>query len=70
MGRGFAARLATSLPFIGLPFRRQVFRRNFTIVFKSSSGGPSANQMQDANTKEPLSAASPDRVVYNQIEDE
>jgi len=35
----------------GQPFRRRAFRRSFTIVIRSFTGGPSHNQMEDASTK-------------------
>jgi hypothetical protein len=31
--------------------RERALRRTFTIVIKSFTGGPSSNQMEDANTK-------------------
>jgi len=47
-----------------------VLRRNFVFVIKSFSGGPSSNQMEDANSKRAVWSSSADHVMYNQIEDE
>ncbi len=47
-----------------------MLRRTFTLVLKSFNGGPSSNQMEDANTnRDRLSHLAVD-VMYNQIEDE
>ena len=42
----------------------------FTIVIRSFAGGPTSNQMEDANTNVRCWSSSQDSLMYNQIEDE
>jgi len=44
--------------------------RNFTFVIKSLIGGPSSNQMDEANTNRDDASPSAVNVLYSQIEDE
>ena len=47
--------------FIGEPFRRGTFRRNFTFVIKSVNGGRFYNQIEDSNTKDAVESAPSSR---------